>query len=122
MVTFNENNMIVMTVEDDFLEGEEEMEAEAASVNSERSGSDYINSGDDLPEWMWFGSKECCCIFSLEKDKKAFQRVCRNEGKYYSRQGYGSRNKAEEGYYQPVKARKYTDGKLETLMSKEEYQ
>ena len=122
MVTFNENDMIVTTVEDDFIEGEEEMEAEAASVNSERSGSDYINSSDDLPEWMWFGSKECRCIFSLEKDKKAFQRVCGNEGKYCSRQGHGSGNKAGEGYYQPVKARKYTDGKLETLMSKEEYQ
>ena len=122
MVTFNENDMVVSTVQGNYLEGEEEMDAEVESINSERSGSDYVGAGDDLPEWMWFGSKECRCIFSLEKDKKAFQRVCGNEGQFCSRLGHRVGGKAGEGYYQPVKARKYVDGKLETLMSKEAYE
>ena len=114
--------MMVTTVgEEEYFEQEEEiMEGDKESVGSDRSGSDYIRHQEDLPDYVWFGEKECRCIFTLEKDKEAFQRVCGNE-KACNRPGHGVGNKAGQGYYQPVKARKYTDGMLATLISKEEY-
>ena len=118
----NDDRMMVTTVgEDEYFDEEEGlMEEDKGSVGSERSGSDYIRHQDDLPDYVWFGEKECRCIFTLEKDKGSFQRVCGNE-KACNRPGHGVGNKAGQGYYRPVKARKYTDGMLATLISKEEY-
>ena len=123
MSSRDEDRMMVTTVDEDgYFDNEEDFMAEdKGSVGSERSGSDYIRHQEDLPDYVWFGEKECRCIFTLEKDKGAFQRVCGNE-KTCNRPGHGVGNKAGQGYYQPVKARKYTDGMLATLLSKEEFQ
>lgn len=122
MDSFIDRDHLVLTVDDDYLENEEDvMGSEGQSVGSERSCSDLNKQGGDLPDVVWFGEKECRCIFSLEQDKGAFQRVCGCESGSCGRPGHGVGNKAGCGFYQPVKARKFTDGILASLMSREEY-
>ena len=121
MVTFNDNPILVSTVDEHMSDDDNSAFSEEKSVGSERSVSDYVGGGDDLPELVWFGPKECRCIFSLESDKGTFQRVCGNKEGECNRPGHAVMPKAGMGYYEPVKARKFTDGKLETLITKEDY-
>ena len=123
--TSDNDNLLKINTVDDMSDVEDvDLELEEASNVTEKSGSDYIGVGGsgELPDYVWFGEKECRCIFSLDSDKGAFQRVCGNLSQRCSRAGHGIIPKADVGYYQPAKARKFVDGKLETLIGKEEYE
>ena len=121
---YDKNDSLKVDTVDDMSDVGDAGEAlEVSSNATERSGSDYVGVGTEgLPDYVWFGGKECRCIFSLGSDKGEFQRVCGNAFIGCNRPGHSINPKADIGYYRPAKARKFIDGKLETLISKEEYE
>jgi hypothetical protein len=103
--------------EDDKDIGDEE----ASNAGSEMSMSEYDGSVTGLPPWCLFAVKECRCIFELGSDKSVFYRVCSNVEGGCKRPGHTTGEKAAVGYYEPVKARKFVDGRLNTYLSMGEY-
>jgi hypothetical protein len=93
----------------------------ASNAGSEMSISEYGGSVTELPPWCLFAAKECRCIFELGQDKAVFYRVCGNAQGACKRTGHPTGEKAAVGYYEPVKARKFVDGKLNTFLSMEEF-
>jgi hypothetical protein len=93
----------------------------ASNAESEILVSEYGGSISELPPWCLFASKECRCIFELGSDKSVFYRVCGNVLGNCKRQGYATGEKAAVGYYEPVKARKFIDGRLNTFLTMEEF-
>jgi hypothetical protein len=118
--------------EDDEEEGvvfeEEAEEDEQGDGGSVVSVSDYQGGdlGEELPDRMIFSEEECRVIFSLRSDVGKFMRVCGCQAGGCGREGHGAmRNtvegRAATGTYEPVRARKYLDGRLDTFTSKEKY-
>jgi hypothetical protein len=64
---------------------------------------------------------ECRCIFELSQDKAVFYRVCGNASDICKRTGHAAGEKAAVGYYEPIKARKFIDGKFNTFLTVEEF-
>jgi hypothetical protein len=96
---------------------DDDIEEDAASNDgSEMSMSEYGGSVTGLPPWCLFAAKECRCIFELGFDKSSFYRVCGNVQGSCKRPGHAAREKAAVGYYEPVKARKFIDGRLNTFL------
>jgi hypothetical protein len=113
---------LVETVLPEDEEDDDDIEDDAASnAGSEMSMSEYGGSVTELPPWMLFGKKECRYIFELGQDKAVFYRVCGNVAGACKRPGHATGDKAAIGYYEPVKARKYVDGRLNTFLSTEEF-
>jgi hypothetical protein len=56
----------------------------------------------------------------LESDKASFYRVCGN-ATGCKRSGHATGEKGVVGYYEPVKARKYMDGKYSIFLTMEEF-
>jgi hypothetical protein len=101
---------------------DDDIEDDAASnAGSEMSISEYGGSVTELPPWCLFAVKECRCIFELGSDKSVFYRVCGNALGGCKRPGHATGEKAAVGYYEPVKARKFVDGRLNTFLSMEEF-
>jgi hypothetical protein len=97
-------------------------EDEASDAGSEMSMSDYGGSVTGLPPWCLFAMKECRCIFELGSDNKSsFYRVCGNVQGVCKHPGHATRNTAVVGYYEPVKARKFIDRRLNTFLLMEEF-
>jgi len=111
---------------DDEDEGEEE--GEEGEEGSVASVSDYQGDAgqEELPDRMIFELEVCRAIFSFRSDGGRFIRVCGCKAAECSREGHASvrnssKGRAATGTYEPVRARKFTDGKLDTFLSKEEY-
>jgi viroplasmin and RNaseH domain-containing protein len=122
-IAFEDNELpIVETTsneeEEEYIEDDEASDAES---ESELSISEYGGSVTGLPPWCLFSVKECRCIFELGQDKAIFYRVCGNVQGSCKRQGHATGEKAAVGYYEPVKARKFVDGKFNTFLSMEEF-
>ena len=108
------------------ITGEEEeasdFEDDAASMaGSEISMSEFEGPASALPRWCLFGPKECRCIFVLNSDRGALSRVCGNVAAACTTRHTPIGERAEAGYYEPIKARKYYDGKLHTFLSLKGY-
>jgi viroplasmin and RNaseH domain-containing protein len=116
------NNFDLPTVETvrEMNDDDEDIDDSASNAGSEASMSEYGGSVSELPPWCLFGPKECRCIFELESDKGSFYRVCGN-AIGCKRIGHTTGEKGTVGYYEPVKARKYVDGKHNTFLSMEEF-
>jgi hypothetical protein len=113
---------LVETVPPEDEYDEDDIEDDAVSnAGSEMSISEYGGSVTELPPWCLFSVKECRCIFELGQDKAVFYRVCGNAVGVCKRTGHPAGEKAAVGYYEPVKARKFVDGKLNTFLSMEEF-
>jgi hypothetical protein len=57
----------------------------------------------------------------LSQDKAVFYRVCGNAGGACKRQGHAAGEQEAIGYYEPIKARKFIDGKFNTFLTVEEF-
>jgi hypothetical protein len=98
-----------------------DVEDNAASVaESEISMSEY-GPAAALPRWCLFGPKECQCIFEISSDKGAFSQVCGRAVATCTARHSLIGEKAEVGYYEPIKARKYCGGKFHTFLSMNDY-
>lgn len=122
VITFTEDEdyPLVETVVDriDFEEGIEET---ASNAGSEVSMSEFDGLPSELPPECLFGLKECRGIFKLSSDQSAFYRVCGHIQGACKRSGHATGPKADIGYYEPIKARKYFDGKLNSFLSIEDF-
>jgi hypothetical protein len=107
--------------EDEYDGDDIEDDAVSSAGLSEMSVSEYGGSVTELPPWCLFSVKECRCIFELGQDKAVFYRVCGNAVGVCKRTGHPAGEKAAVGYYEPVKARKFVDGKLNTFLSMKEF-
>jgi hypothetical protein len=116
----DEDDLQVETVSDrsDFDEEDEET---ASAAGSEASMSEFDGSPSELPPVCLFGPKECRSMFQLASDTPVFFRVCGNAQGVCKRPGHVLGSKAAVGYYEPIKARRYFDGKLNTFLSIEEF-
>jgi hypothetical protein len=103
---------------DDEYDIEEEV---ASNAGSEMSMSEFGISVKELPPWCLFGLTECRSIFELSQDKAVFYRVCGNAGGACKRQGHAAGEKAAIGYYKPIKARKFINGKFSTFLTVEKF-
>jgi viroplasmin and RNaseH domain-containing protein len=113
--------LFVETVVDEEEEASD-FENEAASLaESEVSMSEFEGPDSALPRWCLFGPKECRCIFDMSSDKGVFSRVCGKAVATCTTRHSSIGEQAEVGYYEPIKARKYFDGKLHTFLSMEDY-
>jgi hypothetical protein len=104
-----------------FEGAEDEMKEEGSVV----SASEFEDTGD-LPERLLFGKLECRAIFTQKSDNGKFHRVCGCRATECTREGHSAlrlsmQGRAAEGTYEPVRARKYVDGRYETHLPKEEY-
>jgi hypothetical protein len=104
--------------DDDVTDIEDDAASHAGSV---MSISEYGGSITELPPWCLFAVKECRCIFELDADKSVFYRVCGNVLGACKCPGHATGEKAAVGYYEPVKARKYVDRRLNTFLSVEDF-
>jgi hypothetical protein len=111
---------LVETVSDRF-DPEEENEETASNAGSEVSMSEFDGPPSELPPECLFGPKECRCTFELSSDNPAIYRVCGVAQGVCKRPGHATGEKAEIGYYEPILARKYVDGKLNTFLSTIEF-
>jgi viroplasmin and RNaseH domain-containing protein len=113
--------LLVETVADQDDDGMEFEEDADSLAESEISMSEFDGTTSALPRWCLFGPKECRCIFTMNSDKGVFTRVCGNAVAACTTRHTGIGERAKTGYYEPVKARKYVDGKFHTFLSMEEY-
>jgi hypothetical protein len=107
--------------EEAFSGAEDEMKEEESVV----SASDFEDTGD-LPDRLLFGELECRAIFTQKSDGGKFHRVCGCRASECTREGHSAlrlslKGRAPEGTYEPVRARKYVDGRFETHLPKEEF-
>jgi viroplasmin and RNaseH domain-containing protein len=116
-VAFNQDLLQVETVSDRIDDEEEEYEDTASIAGSEVSMSEFDGLPSELPPECLFGPKECRCTFELSSDNPAIYRVCGIAQGVCKRPGHATGEKAEIGYYEPILARKYVDGKLNTFLS-----
>jgi hypothetical protein len=116
----NDDRPVVETVEEtDSLVSDDE--DETTTVGSEVSMSKYDLVSTALPPYCFFGSDECLALFTQSSDKGKFERVC-GGSMPCTRHGHATAEKAKHGYYAPVKARKYCDGRFDTFLSQEEFE
>jgi hypothetical protein len=121
-ITFEDADPPIAETINERSEDEYKTEDDVASqTGSEMSMSEYGGSVSELPPWCLFGPKECRCIFELSQDRAVFYRVCGKAKDTCKRLGHVAGEKAAVGYYEPVKARKHIDGKLNTFLSMEEF-
>jgi hypothetical protein len=120
---------------EDASDGEEEVDFETAGdeaeeeMNEERSvisASEYELDAGELPERLLFDHLECRAIVSLKSDHGKFHCVCGCRAADCTRKGHSTLRMAEqgrapEGTYEPVRARKYVDGRFETYLPKLEF-
>jgi hypothetical protein len=115
----NDDSPVVETVEEtDSLASDDEDETTTVGSEVSMSKHDFVSLA--LPPYCFFGSEECLALFTQSSDKGKFERVC-GGSMPCTRNGHATAEKAEHGYYTPVKARKYCDGRLNTFLSQEEY-
>lgn len=123
-IDFTDPDDLVETVHNDYDEDPSLSEAIAdddpSEAGTENSVSDYEGNIQEAPVKMLFGSKECRAIFGQSTDQGAFVRVCGNKEGTCKR-GHVAMEKAQEGYYDTVAARKFVDGKLHTFQSTEDH-
>ena len=119
---------------EDASEEEEQVDFEAACEGAEDemkeegsvvSALEFEDTGD-LPDRLLFGKVECRAIFTQRSDNGKFHRVCGCRATECSRDGHSAlrlsmQGRAAEGTYEPVRARRYVDGRYETHLPKEEY-
>jgi hypothetical protein len=115
-VAFNQDHLQVETVSDR-IDYEEENEDTASIAGSEVSMSEFDGLPSELPPEFLFGPKECRCTFEFSSDNPAISRVCGVAQGVCKRPGHATGEKAEIGYYEPIRVRKYVDGKLNTFLS-----
>jgi hypothetical protein len=102
---------------------------EEGELNEERSvmsASDYELDAGELPDRLLFGDLECRAIFTQKSDNGKFHRVCGCRAAQCGREGHAAlrmslQGRAPEGTYEPVRARKYVDGRFDTHLPKEAY-
>lgn len=92
---------------------------DVSEATDEVSMSDYEGDISNAPRRMYFGPKECLAIFEQPSDRSAFLRVCGREHTACKR-NHAVLDRAKEGFYDTVAARKFLDGKLHTFQSKKE--
>jgi hypothetical protein len=103
----------------------EEAEDKMKEEGSVLSVSEYIDVGN-LPDRLLFGELECRAIFTQNSDNGRFHRVCGCRADACSREGHSAlrmsvKGRALEGAYEPVRARKYVDGRFNAHLPKEEF-
>jgi hypothetical protein len=99
-----------------------EFDDDATSLaESKSSMSVHDGPASALPQWCVFGPKECRCIFDMGSNKGGFSWVCGRVLATCTARHSPIGEKAEVGYYKPIKARKDSDGKLHTFLSMEDY-
>jgi hypothetical protein len=121
------------TLEDATEEEEVDFEVDLDEVeegmNEERSvisASDYELDAGELPDRLLFGELECRAIFTQKSDNGKFHRVCGCRAAGCAREGHAAlrmslQGRAPEGTYEPVRARKYVDGRFDTHLPKAEF-
>ena len=123
-IDFTDPDDFVETVHNDYDEDPSLSEAivddDPSEAGTENSVSDYEGNIQEAPVKMLFGPKECRAIFGQSTDQGAFVRVCGNKEGTCKR-GHVAIEKAREGYYDTVAARKFVDGKLHTFLSTEDH-
>jgi hypothetical protein len=119
-ISFNNDDLPTAETVRERDDDDEDIDDAASNAGSEVSMSEYGGSVSELPPWCLFGPKECRCVFELESDKASFYRVCGNASGC-KRSGHATGEKGAVGYYEPIKARKYVDGKYSTFLTMEEF-
>jgi hypothetical protein len=121
-INFDDTDPPVVETVPEGSDDDYDLEDDAASnAGSEMSMSEYGGSVKELPPWCLFAVNECRCIFELSQDKAVFYRVCGNTSGNCKRPGHAAGEKAAVGYYEPIKARKFIDGKFNTFLTVEEF-
>jgi hypothetical protein len=116
----DEDDLLVETVSDRFDQDEED-EDTASNAGSEASMSEFDGRSSELPPMCLFGPKECLAMFTLPSDRPGLFRVCGNNKTVCKRPGHATGERAAAGYYEPIQARRYFDGKLDTFLSIDDF-
>jgi hypothetical protein len=111
----------VKTVASEEEEALEFKDESASLAKFESSMSKYDRPASTLPRWCAFGPKDCWRMFDMGSHKGAFSRVCGRAVATCTARHPPIKEKAEVGYYKPIKARKYVNGKLHTFLAMEDY-